>query len=52
MDAARLAVGVHGSYGLMEDYKVSMIYRDMIIGEQIEGVIDMQRMITAGSLLS
>lgn len=52
VDAARLAVGVHGSYGLMEDYKVSMIYRDMIIGEQIEGVIDMQRMITAGSLLS
>jgi alkylation response protein AidB-like acyl-CoA dehydrogenase len=52
VDVARMAVGVHGSYGLMEDYKVSMIYRDAIIGEQVEGVIDMQRMITAGSLLA
>ncbi len=52
VDVSRLAVGVHGSYGLMEDYKVSMIYRDLIIGEQIEGVNDMQRMITAGSLLA
>jgi alkylation response protein AidB-like acyl-CoA dehydrogenase len=52
VDVARLAVGVHGSYGLMEDYKVSMIYRDLIIGEQIEGVNDMQRLITGGSLLA
>ncbi len=52
VDVARLAVGVHGSYGLMEDYAVSMIYRDMIIGEQVEGVNDMQRMITAGILLA
>lgn len=52
VDVARLAVAVHGSYGLMEDYKVSMIYRDMIIGEQVEGVNDMQRLITAGSLLA
>jgi len=52
VDVSRLAVGVHGSYGLMEDYKVSMIYRDMIIGEQIEGVNDMQRLITAGVLLN
>ncbi|MGE5396746.1 MAG: acyl-CoA dehydrogenase family protein [Chitinophagales bacterium] len=52
VDVSRLAVAVHGSYGLMEDYLVESIYRDMIIGEQIEGVNDMQRMITAGILLS
>ncbi|MGI6514947.1 MAG: acyl-CoA dehydrogenase [Syntrophomonadaceae bacterium] len=52
VDVSRLAMGIHGSYGLMDDYKVSTIYRDMIIGEQIEGVNDMQRMITAGSLLA
>ncbi|NLV17116.1 MAG: acyl-CoA dehydrogenase [Syntrophomonadaceae bacterium] len=52
VDVSRMAVAVHGSYGLMDDYKVSMIYRDAIIGEQIEGVNDMQRMIVAGNLLS
>lgn len=50
-DAARVAVDVHGSYGLMEDYKVSRIYRDAIMGPQIEGVTDMQKMIIAGSIL-
>ena len=38
VDVSRLAMGIHGSYGLMDDYKVSTIHRDMIIGEQIEGV--------------
>lgn len=52
VDVSRLAMAVHGSYGLMEDYEVQRIYRDMIIGEQIEGVNDMQRMITAGTLLA
>jgi alkylation response protein AidB-like acyl-CoA dehydrogenase len=35
----------------MEDYAVSRIYRDMIIGEQVEGVMDLQRVITASLLL-
>ncbi|NLV17474.1 MAG: acyl-CoA dehydrogenase [Syntrophomonadaceae bacterium] len=51
VDVARLAVGVHGSYGLMDDYEVSHIYCDAIISEQTEGVADMQRLITGGSLL-
>ncbi len=51
VDVARLAVGVHGSYGLMEDYAVSRMYCDAIISEQTEGVADMQRLITGGSLL-
>ncbi|MCX5779804.1 MAG: acyl-CoA dehydrogenase family protein [Firmicutes bacterium] len=49
--AARLAVDIHGSYGLMEDYKVSRLYRDAIMGPQVEGVIDMQKLIVAGSIL-
>jgi alkylation response protein AidB-like acyl-CoA dehydrogenase len=44
-------MAVHGSYGVMEDYAVSRIYRDMIIGEQVEGVADLQRVITASLLL-
>jgi alkylation response protein AidB-like acyl-CoA dehydrogenase len=50
VDVSRLAMAVHGSYGLMDDYAVSRIYRDMIIAEQVEGVMDLQRVIT-GSLL-
>jgi alkylation response protein AidB-like acyl-CoA dehydrogenase len=35
----------------MKDYKVERIYRDSVIGEIVEGVNDMQRMIVAGILL-
>ncbi len=49
--ATRMAVDIHGSYGLMEDYKVSRLYRDAIMGPQVEGVIDMQKLIVAGAIL-
>ncbi len=51
VDVSRLAIAVHGSYGVMQDYAVERIYRDMIIGEQVEGVADLQRVITASILL-
>ncbi|MDD2621011.1 MAG: acyl-CoA dehydrogenase family protein [Syntrophomonadaceae bacterium] len=51
VDAARIAVDVHGSYGLMKDYTIERIYRDAIIGPEIEGVADMQKLIVAGSIL-
>ncbi len=50
--AARIAVDIHGSYGLMADYKVARIYRDAIMGPQVEGVIDMQKLIVAGAILA
>jgi hypothetical protein len=49
--AARVAMDIHGSYGCMADYKISRLYKDAIIGPQIEGVEDMQKMIIAGVLL-
>jgi alkylation response protein AidB-like acyl-CoA dehydrogenase len=52
VDVSRLAIAVHGSYGVMQDYAVERIYRDMIIGEQVEGVADLQRVITASILLA
>lgn len=52
VDAARVAIDVHGSYGLMNDYKVSRIYKDAIMGPQVEGVADMQKMIVAGVVLN
>lgn len=51
VQAARLAVDIHGSYGLMDDYKVSRVWRDVAIGPQIEGVNDMQRLIVAATTL-
>lgn len=52
VDVSRIAMDVHGSYGLMNDYRVAQIYRDAIIAPQIEGVSDMQKMIIAGVTLS
>lgn len=49
--ASRLAMDIHGSYGLMEDYKVCRNYRDAIAGPLVEGVSDMQKIIIAGMLL-
>jgi alkylation response protein AidB-like acyl-CoA dehydrogenase len=51
VDAARIAVDVHGSYGLMKDYTVERVYRDAIIGPEIEGVTDVQKLIVAASIL-
>lgn len=51
VEGARLAIQVHGSYGVMKEYKVERIYRDVIISEIVEGVNDIQRMIVAGTLL-
>lgn len=52
VDVARTAMDIHGPDGLLESYKVSRIYRDAIMGPQVEGVSDMQKLITAGVILS
>ncbi|MCR4400461.1 MAG: acyl-CoA dehydrogenase family protein, partial [Syntrophomonadaceae bacterium] len=49
--AARIAIDIHGSYGIMNDYKVARLYRDAVMGPQVEGVIDMQKIIVAASIL-
>lgn len=52
VDVVRLAMAVHGSYGLTSDYKIQRLWRDSIIGPQIEGVTDMQKVIVAGVVLN
>ena len=52
VEAAKLAMDVHASYGLTKDYPIERIYRDAIIAPQIEGVSDMQRIIWANSVLA
>ncbi|NLN87790.1 MAG: acyl-CoA dehydrogenase [Syntrophomonadaceae bacterium] len=51
VEAARLSMDVHASYGLTKDFPIERIYRDVIICPQIEGVSDMQRIIFANSVL-
>ena len=51
IDVAKEAMAVHGSYGLTSDYKVFRIWKDCIIGLQIEGVSAMQKEIVAGVIL-
>ncbi|MGV8056646.1 MAG: acyl-CoA dehydrogenase family protein [Smithellaceae bacterium] len=51
VEAAKLAMDVHASYGLTKEFPIERIYRDAIIAPQIEGVSDMQRIIFANSVL-
>jgi len=51
VEAANLAMNVHGSYGLMKDYDIERILRDAHVGPEIEGVSDLQKMIVAGAVL-
>ncbi|KUG02765.1 butyryl-coa dehydrogenase [hydrocarbon metagenome] len=52
VEAAKLSMDVHASYGLTKDYPIERIYRDAIISPQIEGVSDMQRIIWANYVLN
>jgi alkylation response protein AidB-like acyl-CoA dehydrogenase len=52
MDVVRDAMQIHGSYGIMKGYRVEVLYRDAIIGELVEGVKDLQRMIVGHNLVS
>lgn len=52
MDVVREALQAHGSYGVIEDYRIEMIYRDAILGEVVEGSKDLQLMIIADYMLT
>ncbi len=47
VDVSRIAMNVFGSYGLMKDYKMSRIYRDAIVGPQIEGTANLLKTVVA-----
>ncbi len=52
IDIARISMGIHGSYGLMEDYKISQIWGDAIIGPQVEGTAPLLKIMGAGIILN
>lgn len=51
IDVARIALNIHGSYGLMEDYKISRVWKDVIFGPQVEGVSHLLKVLVAGEIL-
>ncbi len=51
LDVIRDAVQIHGSYGLMKGYQVELFYRDAVVAEIIEGVLDVQKILVGSSLV-
>jgi alkylation response protein AidB-like acyl-CoA dehydrogenase len=51
VEVARSAINIHGSYGLMENYKVSRIWRDAIFGPQTEGTNALLKSVVAMDIL-
>jgi alkylation response protein AidB-like acyl-CoA dehydrogenase len=52
IDVARISMGVHGSYGLMRDYRISRIWSDVIFGPQVEGTVSLLKILGAGVILN
>ena len=50
-EVTRKAIEVHGAYGYVKEFKVERLYRDAKLGEIVEGVNEVQRVIVAGNLL-
>lgn len=51
VDIARISMGIHGSYGLMRDYKMARIWNDVIFGPQVEGTVNLLKILGAGVIL-
>jgi alkylation response protein AidB-like acyl-CoA dehydrogenase len=51
VEAARKALQIHGSYGYVRESVIERIYRDVKLGEIIEGTTEIQKMIIASNLL-
>lgn len=52
VEAANIAVQIHGGYGYMKDYPVERLYRDAKLCEIGEGTSEIQRILIAKDLIS
>ncbi|KUG05165.1 butyryl-coa dehydrogenase [hydrocarbon metagenome] len=52
IDITRIAMSIHGSYGLMKDYKISRVWGDVIFGPQVEGTAPTLKVLAAGVILN
>lgn len=51
VDIARISMGIHGSYGVMNDYEISQVWRNVIIGPQVEGTVPLLKILGASVVL-
>lgn len=51
VDLARIAINIHGSYGVMQDYKIARLWGDVIIGPQVEGTASLLKILAAGMII-
>jgi len=51
VDVARKALRVHGAYGYVKDFKIERLFRDIALGEIVEGTSELQKVIIANNLL-
>lgn len=51
IDISRISMGIHASYGLMRDYKISRVWDDVIMGPQVEGTAPVLKVLAAGVIL-
>ncbi len=52
IDVARISMGIHGSYGVTNDYEISQVWRNVIIGPQVEGTVPLLKILGAGVILN
>lgn len=52
VELARISMGIHGSYGVMSDYEISQVWRNVIIGPQVEGTVPLLKILGAGVILN
>lgn len=50
-EAVNNCLQVHGPYGYIKDFKIERLYRDIRLGEVVEGVSEVQKAIVGGTLL-
>lgn len=50
VEVCRMAMDIHGSYGLMVEYKIEKLWRECIFSPQVEGVPHMQDIIIANAI--
>ncbi len=50
-DVARIAIRVHGAYGYVKDFKIERLFRDIALGEIVEGTSELQKVIVAHSVI-
>ena len=50
-DVARIAIRVHGAYRYVKDFKIERLFRDIALGEIVQGTSELQKVIVAHSVI-